>query len=501
MCSDGNACNGAETCLGGACTLTGAAPDCTDTNSCTVDACNPSSGCVHPPTIDGSSCADGNTCNGDEICHGGTCTPGLPNTCNDSNACTTDSCDPVAGCRHVAVADGTTCSDGNVCTGSEVCQAGVCLVGTPLDCNDGNPCTSDACDAIAGCPHPPVTAGSPCSDGDPCNGAETCQAGSCTAGPPPTCNDNNSCTADSCQPGVGCQHVAIPNGSSCNDGNWCNGAEFCQAGLCAPGTPLDCSDSNPCTTESCSPITGCVVTPLANGTSCDDTNTCNGTEVCQGGSCIAGTPQPDGTACDDGNACNGSETCQAAACVSGSALSCDDANPVTSDVCGAVTGCQHDVPIPGKKLKLTSLVRRANVPNIRVTTRNAIGVSNPPTNGTPVDPVLNGGSLRVITTSGFDHTYPLAASGWTYRGRPGLNRGYIYSVGTKHIVVRDAMAKITANLPEAPLSLAQNPGPVTIVLQLGANRYCMSFGGVSAFSRQKNYRATSAPAPAACPPL
>ena len=41
---------------------------------------------------------------------------------NDSNACTADSCDPTTGVSHVSLPDGTTCS------GIGTCQAGTCSV-------------------------------------------------------------------------------------------------------------------------------------------------------------------------------------------------------------------------------------------------------------------------------------------------------------------------------------------------------------------------------------
>jgi hypothetical protein len=42
-----------------------------------------------------------------------------------------------------------------------------------------------------------------------------------------------------------------PNGTECDDGQFCNIREVCQAGLCAGGTVLNCSDNEPCTTDSC----------------------------------------------------------------------------------------------------------------------------------------------------------------------------------------------------------------------------------------------------------
>jgi uncharacterized repeat protein (TIGR03806 family) len=57
QCSDGNACNGAETCENGTCA--GAAPlVCTDGNPCTTDTCSPAAGCVFPSN---------GTCAGDRL--------------------------------------------------------------------------------------------------------------------------------------------------------------------------------------------------------------------------------------------------------------------------------------------------------------------------------------------------------------------------------------------------------------------------------------------------
>ncbi len=52
-----------------------------------------------------------------------------------------------------------------------------------------------------------------CDDGILCNGAETCDvaSGSCLAGTPPTCDDGNACTADSCDfASNACVHSPIP---------------------------------------------------------------------------------------------------------------------------------------------------------------------------------------------------------------------------------------------------------------------------------------------------
>lgn len=63
----------------------------------------------------------------------------------------------------------------------------------------------------------------------------------------------------------------------------------------------DCDDLNPCTSNICDLAGLCQTTTLADGTSCDDGLFCNGTDTCQIGVCTIGTPPCDGGCdqCDD----------------------------------------------------------------------------------------------------------------------------------------------------------------------------------------------------------
>jgi hypothetical protein len=47
---------------------------------------------------DNIQCDDGNTCNGSETCQDGSCIAGTAISCDDGIACTVDSCDPASGC-------------------------------------------------------------------------------------------------------------------------------------------------------------------------------------------------------------------------------------------------------------------------------------------------------------------------------------------------------------------------------------------------------------------
>ena len=169
-------------------------------------------------------------------------------------------------------------------------RSGALAAGTPLAVDDQNPCTADACDPVTGVTHVALADGTPCADADLCNGAETCQTGTCAPGTPPPVDDGNACTADACDPATGVTHLALADGSPCPDADLCNGAETCLAGACAAGTPPVVDDGNVCTADACDPATGVTHVAVADGSPCPDANLCNGAETCLAGACAAGTP-------------------------------------------------------------------------------------------------------------------------------------------------------------------------------------------------------------------
>ena len=68
------------------------------------------------------------------------------------------------------------CNDNSVCTINDQCENLLCQ-GTLIDCDDDNSCTDDSCDPFSGCMYSYNS--SPCDDGLFCNGYDTCNAGSC----------------------------------------------------------------------------------------------------------------------------------------------------------------------------------------------------------------------------------------------------------------------------------------------------------------------------------
>ncbi len=206
---------------------------------------------------------------------------------------------------------------GASCTSDEYCDSGHCVDGV---------CCESACDGICrSCSVPgseglclPAPDGTPCSDGNACNGQEVCLMQECVSGEPLQCDDGNPCTDDACDPSSGCVYTPVDDGTPCADGDVCNGEETCRQGVCTVGQPLDCDDGNPCSLDECDPQAGCKHTPLEDGTDCSG-GVC-GQAACTGGMCM---PQ-------DG--------------------SCDDENPCTEDFCNPADGCRHTPLADGYKV-------------------------------------------------------------------------------------------------------------------------------------------------------
>lgn len=327
-CDDGNLCTLNDFCSAGTCRA-GNPKNCSDSNVCTDDVCDAGTGaCAHANNT--ASCSDGNVCTTGDFCSGGACQVGpTPLSCDDANACTTDSCSPATGCIHPAVTNGTTCSDSSLCTTSDRCNNGLC-VGNAVTCpDDSNVCTTASCSATLGCQQINNTAA--CDDGSLCSLGDVCSGGACQPGPPKNCSDSNVCTDDLCTPATGaCSHAS--NTASCSDGNACTTGDLCSGGACQPGTgQLACSDANACTTDTCNPATGCVFPAAPNGTNCSDGSLCTTGDSCSNGSCTGATV----TCPEDTNGCTTATCNPSTGCgLTNNTLPCDDANPCSlGDVC------------------------------------------------------------------------------------------------------------------------------------------------------------------------
>ena len=223
------------------------------------------------------------------------CEPGSPVDCNDGISCTDDQCNEMTdSCENLP--DDALCDNGLFCDGIETCDVVLdCQAGTPLDCSDfDDQCNVGICDEVNDqcVANPDPYEGQPCDDGDPYTIGDTCSAGVCIG-------ESVQCVSD----------------SDCDDGQYCNGAEVCVAGVCEPGSPVDCNDGISCTVDQCNEMTD----------SCEN--------------------QPDDTRCDNGQFCDGVETCDALLdCQAGLPPATDDGVGCTIDSCNEATDSIEHIP-------------------------------------------------------------------------------------------------------------------------------------------------------------
>ena len=94
----------------------------------------------------------------------------------------------------------------------------------------------------------------------------------------------------------------------------------------AEGTPAFaqfCSFDERCSTAVCKNDGSCNVTPLTNGTPCDDFNPCTTVDQCDAGKCAGMAPAPENTPCDDGNPCVVETSCNLSGVCAGRPLADD----------------------------------------------------------------------------------------------------------------------------------------------------------------------------------
>ena len=250
---------------------------------------------------DGWSCTDTGPCDEDGQCINAT----HDELCGDENPCTTDLCDAALGC--IFQNNGLPCDDNEPCTTGDTCASGSCIAGPPKTCNDDIDCTQDFCTSGIGCQFTP-------NDG--------------------LCDDGNVCTAENCNADTGCVVVSV--GGACDDGNACTLEDSCVNGLCEPGVALVCDDENTCTDDTCAPESGCLFVSNDDN-DCSNEDACDGLESCVEGECIPG----DAPVCDDqvdctDDSCDAELGCQYLP----NDESCDDANPCTDNICDNAAGCQ-----------------------------------------------------------------------------------------------------------------------------------------------------------------
>ena len=89
----------------------------------------------------------------------------------------------------------------------------------------------------------------------------------------------------------------------------------------------------------------------------------------------------------------------------------------------AVALTVSDALLQGKALTLRDNASKPAQKSLTITSKD-LAISLGSGAGSADDPTVNGGSLRVVSTpGGFDNTYPLPKTGWSYIGKPGEGEG------------------------------------------------------------------------------
>lgn len=171
-----------------------------------------------------------------------------------------------------------------------------------------------------------------CEDGDPCTKG-ICVKGICEQ-EPVSCDDQNICTEDFCEPGVGCSHKAKPN--------CCNG-------------DADCDDHDPCTFDSCMSHV-CLhdrkdPTCCSEDSQCDDGDDCT-FDICDSGHCLSTKITGPGACCLTNTDCLDGDPCTDDFCKDGHCVyvnagccskdeDCEDNNPCTEGKCTEKQKCEY----------------------------------------------------------------------------------------------------------------------------------------------------------------
>ncbi|MBX3130782.1 MAG: hypothetical protein KF718_28950 [Polyangiaceae bacterium] len=160
--------------------------------------------------------------------------------------------------------DGCSCGGGKPSPPAERSSRAQLGCSSDDECGESGPCSVATC-AQGRCSTALAPKGTSCDDGDACNGIALCDGlGGCVPGAPPNLDDGDPCTVDSCDPVHGPRHqpVAIDD------------FDVCTIDRCDPVTgqithePVDLDDGDDCTFDTCDPKSGVSHRRLPTTTTC-----------------------------------------------------------------------------------------------------------------------------------------------------------------------------------------------------------------------------------------
>ena len=225
---------------------------CDDGGTGAGDCCSPT--CQFEPAATECRASSG-VCDIAEFCDGSTATCPA-----DVLAPATTECNPAAGVCDVAeFCDGSTATCSADLKSTAECRAAV-----------GACDLAEACDGLADACPADLFDPALCDDGTYCNGTETCNAGICEPGTPPSCSGATPWCDEVLE---NCAECLVD--LDCNDGGVCNGPEICAGGACGPGTAATCGGSTLLCDNTLASCIECL-----NDTDCTEGFVC-GVGVCQ----------------------------------------------------------------------------------------------------------------------------------------------------------------------------------------------------------------------------
>lgn len=160
------------------------APDCQPSSPCRQTAFDPVSGsCVEAALAEGAECTPESACIVNAHCIHDACI-GEALSCDDGNVCTIDACEPTSGCVHHEPEDACAAP-------SDPCKVAYCdpvLGCSTTDAVDGTACGDADCETaqvcIGGtCKTAAVPEGAVCAKATPCQSAGICHDNVCVQGP------------------------------------------------------------------------------------------------------------------------------------------------------------------------------------------------------------------------------------------------------------------------------------------------------------------------------
>jgi hypothetical protein len=190
--------------------------------------------------------------------------------------------------------------DGEPCVADGECASGLCVDGHCCDtpCGAGDPADCWGCSVATGAAVDgtcEALTGTACDDGLFCTLTDTCQAGVCGAADSP-CEgaDGDDDCAESCDEEHDSCDGEDPDGSPCDDDDFCNGTDTCLSGICVEhaGNPCPQADGDLDCRESCDPAAQSCTANDEDGSACP-----GGT--CEGGTCML----DEGALCTDDSQC------------------------------------------------------------------------------------------------------------------------------------------------------------------------------------------------------